>query len=821
MSSLSIESGTNRDDVLTGSNGTDILLGKNGNDVLNGGGGNDLLLGGNGNDTLNGGAGNDLLFGGNGNDILSGGSGNDLLDGGNGNDRLDGGSGNDLLDGGNGNDYLDGGSGSDIVLAGNGNDFANYTLSENRGYSDYYDGGNGFDTLQLTLTSAELLVAQHDIDAFRAFLAHGGKTFEFHSFDLTVRNFEALVVNVVGGNSAPVAAGNEYAATEDVALVIAGPGVLGNDSDPEGATLSALLVSGPANGSLALNKDGSFTYTPDANFFGDDSFTYKANDGALDSNVATVTLHVAPVNDAPVAQPDQFTTDEDQPVSGNVLANDSDVDSAKLSAALVAGPANGDLAFNSDGSFTYTPKADFNGDDSFTYQASDGTDKSDVVKVSLTINPVNDAPVANPDNATVDEDHAVTIDVLANDTDVDAGAKLSLVAASVTGGLGTATIVDNQLVYDPGSDYQYLNKGDSANVVIAYTIADEQGAKASSVANVLVTGADDAPARINVAVIGGIESTFVQAAGQLNPDLFNAAAIGSGAHTTVADWAADLAKYDVVVLGGNGLHPATDYTQSSLFEALDNFVNVGGGGVVTTGWFAQTLSSNSVVWDPLTVIQADDITPITKAGYGYGGLNAQIAVSDPTQAIVSGLVSNPGDSYMSNAQYHELALAIDTAAGAVSLATGAGGIAIAYDDQVGLGRTVYVGATYLANDLFSPGTTRDGVSDQIFEQAVTWAAGGGSVASLAASSTSLASTALSVEPAPADQFNFDALAPAQAPVDSSEPFTIAEEPSFDFGAGTSNPVDTGATDVLVASLDTAYQAPLADTHVSPDADVLI
>jgi len=785
MDNLALISGTKEDNVLVGTSSTDVLVGKNGDDLLYGGAGNDLLLGGNGDDLL------------------------------------DGGIGNDLLDGGNGSDLLDGGAGSDLILADKGNDTANYTLSENVNAKDFYDGGKGFDTLQLTLTSAELKLAQQDIAAFKAFLEKDGGIFQFHNFDLTVRNFEALEIRIVDGNVAPVAVGNIYEAVEDAALVMAGPGVLENDIDPEGATLSAALVTGPTNGTVTLNSDGSFTYRPDANFFGEDSFTYKANDGELDSNIATVKLQVAAVNDAPVAQGDQFATDEGIAASGNVLANDSDIDSAKLTATLVAGPENGVLEFNGDGSFIYTPDANFNGDDSFAYQASDGTDKSGIVTVSLTIDPVNDAPIAKPDGATVDEDHDVTIDALTNDTDVDAGATLSLVSASVTGGLGTATIVGNQLVYSPGSDYQYLKAGECANVVIDYTIADEQGAKASSVVNVLVTGADDAPAKISVAVVGGDSTTYFQAAGQLDPEMFDAVAIRSGAYTDDVAWGAELAKYDVVVLGGSGISPGTDYTQFSLFTALEKFVD-DGGGVVTTGWFAQTLS---LIADSVAQGHADHITPISKAGFSYVGLNAEMAVSDPAHPIVSGLPAYP---YQSNAQYHELALAIDMAEGAVALATpvanGTDLTAIAYDAQVGLGRTAYVGGTYLANVAYgteNPGGVREGVADQILEQAVTWAAGGNAATVLGASPTSLASAALPVEPQLADQFYFEDVAPAQDPNGSSEPLPGDDELSFNFASESPDQGTTDAGGALLPSLETDYQSGLPASYVSADADALI
>src|SRR5439155_5138393 len=118
---------------------------------------------------------------------------------------------------------------------------------------------------------------------------------------------------------------------EDGTLTVGAPGVLGNDSDIDSATITAVLVAGPAHGTLTLNANGSFTYTPAGNYAGPDSFTYKANDGSLDSSVATVSITVAAVNDAPVAASDSYTTDEDTTLAiaaPGILGNDSDIDSA-------------------------------------------------------------------------------------------------------------------------------------------------------------------------------------------------------------------------------------------------------------------------------------------------------------------------------------------------------------------------------------------------------------------------------------------------------------------------------------------------------------
>src|SRR5207249_1544281 len=184
-------------------------------------------------------------------------------------------------------------------------------------------------------------------------------------------------------------------------------GVLSNDTDVDSATLTAALVAGPSHGTLALNANGSFTYTPAANFNGTDSFTYTASDGALSSNVATVNLTILPVDHEPVAANDSFATDEDTPLTvaaPGVLGNDTDVDGGTLTAVLVGNVSHGTLTLNANGSFMYTPAANFNGSDSFTYRASDGTAQSNIATVALTINAVNDRPVAADDAFTTAED---------------------------------------------------------------------------------------------------------------------------------------------------------------------------------------------------------------------------------------------------------------------------------------------------------------------------------------------------------------------------------------------------------------------------------
>src|SRR5207244_3765469 len=147
---------------------------------------------------------------------------------------------------------------------------------------------------------------------------------------------------------------------------------------------------------------GSFTFTPSANYNGPDSFTFQASDGSLSSNIATVSITVTPVNDAPVANNGSATTAEDTPVSGQ--SSDTRGEGDALTFRWDAGHADGSVALCAGGNFTYTPAANYNGPDSFTFRASDGSLSSNTATVSLTVTPVNDAPVANNGSATTAED---------------------------------------------------------------------------------------------------------------------------------------------------------------------------------------------------------------------------------------------------------------------------------------------------------------------------------------------------------------------------------------------------------------------------------
>jgi VCBS repeat-containing protein len=280
-----------------------------------------------------------------------------------------------------------------------------------------------------------------------------------------------VTITVTQVNDAPTAANDTYSVAEDTTLTVPARGVLANDLDPDaGDAITAQLVATTANGTLTLSPNGGFTYTPRANFSGTDSFTYRAVDNGVppaQSGVATVTITITAANDAPVAAPDSYSTQEDAAplvvAAPGVLANDTDADSAVLTARLLTAPASasGTLTLNPNGSFTFTPRANFAGTATFTYAAVDnGTPpaQSNAATVTITVTAVNDPPVAVPDTYSATEDTTLSVPaatgVLANDTDIDS-AKSALTASVVSNvSKGTLSLSANgSFNYTPSPEY--------------------------------------------------------------------------------------------------------------------------------------------------------------------------------------------------------------------------------------------------------------------------------------------------------------------------------------------------------------------------------
>lgn len=243
--------------------------------------------------------------------------------------------------------------------------------------------------------------------------------------DVTSSTAVEVTLNINPVNDPPQALSDTYIADENVELMVAAPGVLENDSDAENEELQAELIMEPEFGTLQLNTNGSFSYVPEVNFRGLDTFEYRAIDASGAESLATVQINVT---QPPTATNDVYFVDQDSLIEisdpdQGLLVNDHDApEDDELSAVLRDFPLNGMLELNPDGTFTYIPNEGFVGIDTFSYQASDGLSESNVATVTLPVG-VTSFPRAIPDEYIAIEDETLTVDagdgLLINDEDAD------------------------------------------------------------------------------------------------------------------------------------------------------------------------------------------------------------------------------------------------------------------------------------------------------------------------------------------------------------------------------------------------------------------
>lgn len=291
----------------------------------------------------------------------------------------------------------------------------------------------------------------------------GVVSFTYHLFDgATTSNIATVVITVSFDNAAPVAQDDWYYALINTPLPVPAPGVLNNDTDEDGDTLTAVRDADPADGILNLVSDGSFVFTPTTDFEDVTTFTYHARDAWANSNVATVHITVTSGNVPPMAQNDSYTVEEDAVLvvaQPGVLDNDMDMNGDALTMILNSDPANGVVTLLADGSFVYTPTQDFNGVDTFTYHVYDGLVDSNVAMVRITVTPVNDSPVFTSvpvRNAVIEEPY--TYIITASDPDGDT---LIFSAPTLPAWLTMTLIAPTRLNGTPTAD----NAGDHAVVL--------------------------------------------------------------------------------------------------------------------------------------------------------------------------------------------------------------------------------------------------------------------------------------------------------------------------------------------------------------------
>jgi Ca2+-binding RTX toxin-like protein len=551
---LAGDTGTGGDDILVGTDQDDVIDGGDGNDNISGLGGNDVLTGSDGDDTVLAGDGNDTI-------IAGSGAGNDHYDGGAGNDTIvyssttqgvtvdlaqGTGSGIEVdsdtivnvenVVGGDGDDTITGNEADNILSGGAGSD--TYILSLNDSRDTVIDSSDGTDInriiLQGTTADEDILFEQQGNDLLLSDSANfgfvtvqnwfAGETESIAEIETPTGRVVTLtdVQNALNnggvllppgsGNQAPVAQDDAFTGTENVDVtgnVLADNGN-GADSDADGDTLSVTedVLTTAQGGTVTLLANGDFTYTPALDFAGQDSFDYTVSDGngGTDTGTVTITVEAAIENTAPIAQDDSFTGTEDAAITGNVLADngngadsDADGDTLTVTPATLTTAQGGTVDLLANGDFTYTPAENFNGTDSFSYTLDDGNGGTAVGNVSLTVNPVNDAPLAADDTAVTDEDTAVVVDVLANDSDVEND--ILSISAVTNGANGTVSHDGTSVTYTPDADF---NGADS----FTYTVSDGNGGFDTATANVTVNPVNDPPVAANDSFTGDEDSVI-------------------------------------------------------------------------------------------------------------------------------------------------------------------------------------------------------------------------------------------------------------------------------------------------------------------------
>jgi VCBS repeat-containing protein len=330
---------------------------------------------------------------------------------------------------------------------------------------------------------------------------------------------QTFSITVQVGNRPPTADDDSYSVDEDNTLEVtdatAEPDLLENDSDPDNDNLQAFINQPPENGSLTLNRDGTFTYTPNADFSGTDTFSYEISDGNGAADQATVTITVNPINDPPTLAANAGLTlqeGEQAPIASQALqATDVDDEPTALTYTVTSGPSQGELLVDgsaassftqqevNDGLVVYNHTADAADNDSFTFDLTDEEGAGPTGQTfSITVEPDNRAPVTTDDAYSVDEDTPLSVTdpangVLDNDTDPDDNDLLAFPDQQPDHG-EVSLSRDGTFTYTPNPNY---NGPDS----FQYVASDAEGGTAPGTVNITVNAVNDPP---TLAANGGL-----------------------------------------------------------------------------------------------------------------------------------------------------------------------------------------------------------------------------------------------------------------------------------------------------------------------------
>ncbi|WP_281515845.1 tandem-95 repeat protein [Vibrio parahaemolyticus] len=369
-------------------------------------------------------------------------------------------------------------------------DFTPYTIDLNTAFSDV-DNVDGELTFSVSGNSNIQVAIVNGIATITPTADwNGSETLTFTATDPSGES----VSQPVNFTVAPVAdiVADKATVVEDTSTVIK---VLGNDTfEGDGKVVSLDTNNGPANGTVSVNPDGSVTYTPNDNYQGTDSFTYIVTSGGV-SESTTVSVDVTPVNDAPVAKDDTAITDEDTPVTIDVLPNDNGIDGDKLSIQSASVPEAQGKVEIVDGKLVFTPAENFNGDAEITYTVTDGQ-LTDEAKVTVTVNPVNDAPTIKVDAVeSITEDAVSTDTVVATLTVRDTDTPEDQLTVSLENNSnGYFVLVGNEVkLTQAGVDAVNNDELNLKNLTISASVSDGVNPTASDSDSLVVNRVNDAP----------------------------------------------------------------------------------------------------------------------------------------------------------------------------------------------------------------------------------------------------------------------------------------------------------------------------------------
>ncbi|PMN65837.1 hypothetical protein BCT26_15170 [Vibrio lentus] len=292
----------------------------------------------------------------------------------------------------------------------------------------------------------------------------------------------------VDNNNSPIGDTVSFTTNEDTPV----NGTL-SASDEDGDSLSFTKSTDPSNGTVVVDENGDWTYTPNENYNGDDSFTVEVSDGLGGTDTITVNIGVTPINDSPVGEDLSVTTDEDTPVSGSLTATDADNDQLTFSKGTE--PSNGAVVVDENGNWTYTPNENYNGSDSFTVVVDDSQGGTDTITVDVGVAPIDDPVDAVNDSVTVLEDGSVALSLLANDSAPDGGLEItSINGVALTGSAQTISVdngsvviaADGTMTFEPAADF-------NGDISFDYDVKDADGDVDTATVSVSVTAQDDVP----------------------------------------------------------------------------------------------------------------------------------------------------------------------------------------------------------------------------------------------------------------------------------------------------------------------------------------